>query len=46
MLQGFAFFGLAVVYVVTAFILIQKIGVEEMKQEEKYRNIFYALAAL
>ena len=46
MLQGFVFFGLAAIYVTTAFILIQKIGVEEMKSQEKYRNIFYALAAL
>lgn len=46
MLLGFAFFVLAVIYVITAFILVQKIGIDEMKSQEKYRNIFYVLSAL
>lgn len=46
MAQGFVFFGLASVYAGTAFFLVQTIGVETMKSQEKYRNIFYVLAAL
>jgi hypothetical protein len=46
MLQGFAFFTLAAIYVLSAYVLVQKIGIEEMKSQEKYRNIFYALSAL
>ncbi len=46
MLQGFAFFALAGVYVSIAFFLVQSIGLEKMKSEEKYKNIFYVLSSL
>lgn len=46
LLQGFAYLGLALVYCMLAFFFVSKIGVETMKKEEKYKNIFYSVAAL
>jgi len=45
-LQGFAFFALAVIYTLVSFAIVQKIGIETMKSEEKYSTIFYSIAAI
>ncbi|MDA9129017.1 DUF2339 domain-containing protein [Candidatus Gracilibacteria bacterium] len=44
--QGFAFFGLAVIYSSLAFFVVQKIGIKELQSQEKYQNIFYTISAL
>lgn len=44
--QGFAFWALAAIYSLVGIMLMQQIGIEEIKSEEKYKNIFYALAAI
>lgn len=44
--QWFAFFGLAVVYCILSFIVVQKIGIESMRNNEKYENTFYTIAAI
>ncbi|MCD5374967.1 DUF2339 domain-containing protein [Candidatus Gracilibacteria bacterium] len=46
MLQGFAFFGLAIIYCSFAFLVVNKIGIEIIKTDERYENTFYAISAI
>lgn len=44
--QGFAFFFLATTYCLLAFFIVQKIGIDKLKSDEKYQNVFYTISAL
>ena len=44
--QWFVFFFLAIIYCLLAFIAVQKVGIEELKGDEKYQNTFYTISAL
>lgn len=45
-MQGFAFFFLAIVYCSLAFLVVQKIGIENLKNDEKHQNTFYTISAI
>ncbi len=46
MIQWFCFFALACIYCFLAFFMVHQIGIETMKKEEKYENIFYTISAI
>lgn len=46
MMQGFAFMGIAQIYVALAFFMVQKIGFKKMQDSPENKNIFYAVSAI
>ena len=46
MWQWFVYLGLAAIYTMVSFMVVQKVGVEVVKKDENFKNIFYMLSAI